>query len=283
MIDLHQHSIFSDGSDSINDLIKNNVKSDIQIMALTDHDTIDGCKKVLNSSTNYNISFIPGIEFSTQDKGESIHILAFGFDVDDPIIERLLKESIELRKKRVYERVSILERDFKIYLTKEEMELINKSNNPNKVLLANILIKKGYADNISDAIKKYLYHKMPESKLSTEYVLRNLDKSTAISSYAHGLGGVGEKRVEKDVFEERLKRFVNYGLKALECYYSLYNKTEQRYLEESSNKYSLLRSGGSDYHGSVKTVKIGELSSDGTVPDTKNFTILKAIKNIYKI
>ena len=134
-----------------------------------------------------------------------------------------------------------------------------------------------------DAIKKYLYHKMPESKLSTEYVLRNLDKSTAISSYAHGLGGVDEKRVEKDVFEERLKRFVNYGLKALECYYSLYNKTEQRYLEESSNKYSLLRSGGSDYHGSVKTVKIGELSSDGTVPDTKNFTILKAIKNIYKI
>lgn len=283
MIDLHQHSIFSDGTDSINDLIKNNVKSKIQIMALTDHDTIDGCKKVLNSSTTYNISFIPGIEFSTRDKGESIHILAYGFDLDDPIIERLLKESIELRKKRVYERVSILEKDFAIHLTKEEIELINKSNNPNKVLLANILIKRGYSDNISDAIKKYLYHKMPESKLSTEYILKNLNKSTAISSYAHGLGGVGEKRVDKDMFEERLKRFVSYGLKALECYYSLYNKSEQKYLEELSTKYSLLRSGGSDYHGSVKDVKINELSSDGTITDIKNFTILRAIKNIYKI
>lgn len=252
-------------------------------MALTDHDTIDGCKKVLNSSTTYNISFIPGIEFSTQDKGESIHILAYGFDLDDPIIERLLKESIELRKKRVYERVSILEKDFAIHLTKEEIELINKSNNPNKVLLANILIKRGYSDNISDAIKKYLYHKMPESKLSTEYILKNLNKSTAISSYAHGLGGVGEKRVDKDMFEERLKRFVSYGLKALECYYSLYNKSEQKYLEELSTKYSLLRSGGSDYHGSVKDVKINELSSDGTITDIKNFTILRAIKNIYKI
>lgn len=283
MIDLHQHSIFSDGTDSINDLIKNNVKSKIQIMALTDHDTIDGCKKVLNYSTTHNISFIPGIEFSTQDKGESIHILAYGFDLDDPIIERLLKESIELRKKRVYERVSILEKDFAIHLTKEEIELINKSNNPNKVLLANILIKRGYSDNISDAIKKYLYHKMPESKLSTEYILKNLNKSTAISSYAHGLGGVGEKRVDKDMFEERLKRFVSYGLKALECYYSLYNKSEQKYLEELSTKYSLLRSGGSDYHGSVKDVKINELSSDGTITDIKNFTILRAIKNIYKI
>ena len=283
MIDLHQHSQFSDGTDSINELIKNNVKSKIQIMALTDHDTIDGCKKILNTSSTYNISFIPGIEFSTQDKGESIHILAYGFDLDDPIIAKIIKESIELRKKRVNERVSFLEKDFGIHLAKEELELINKSNNPNKVLLAKILIKRGYTDNISDAIKKYLYHKLPESKLSTEYILRNLNKSTAISSYAHGLGGVGEKRVEKDIFEERLKRFVSYGLKALECYYSLYNKAEQQYLEKSSTKYSLLRSGGSDYHGSVKNVKISELSSDGTIADIKNFTILKAIKNIYKI
>ena len=128
-----------------------------------------------------------------------------------------------------------------------------------------------------------MYHKLPNKKLSTEEVIRAINQSSGIIVYAHPLGGVGEKRVEKNVFEARLNTFVKWGLQGIECYYSLYTPKEQEYLLSQAKRYKLLISGGSDYHGTVKDVKIGELRSDKANTRNSNLTVIKKVKNIYNI
>lgn len=280
MIDLHQHSTFSDGTDDVETLIRKNKDKGILIMSITDHDNINSAKYIKSLKNKYGIGYINGIEFSTDYDGNSVHILAYGYDTRDPIINDLVLVSRELRIERVQTRIRLLKEEFNIELGEENLKKINESKNPNKPMLGNMLIEMGYGDNLTQVIKKYLYHKLPSSKLSIEILLQKLKQSSAKSVYAHPLGGVGEKRVDRSTFEERLKYFKSLGLDGIECYYSLYNQEEQAYLVENAKKYNLFISGGSDYHGTNKTVQIGEVSNFGLIPQEKQFTILSEVQKI---
>lgn len=275
MVDLHQHTTFSDGTDNVEELIKKNKEKGIKIMSITDHDNIESTKVAKKIAHSFEMDFISGVEFSTDYNGESVHILCYDFNPEDKVIKDLIEQGIDLRHKRVKFRLDILESEFGIVLDEKLINQINNNPNPNKPMIANILKNLGYGENISEIIKKYLYHKMPNFKLKTIKTIQVLDTSSGLSVYAHPLGGVGEKRVERSEFEDRLKEFVKAGLKGLECYYSLYSKEEQEYLVGLANKHNLLISGGSDYHGLNKDVQIGELSNYGYHSQVKDLTILK--------
>ena len=284
MIDLHQHSTCSDGTDTVLKIIKNNKSAGIEIMALTDHDTIKGCRKIIKTYNNkFGMSFIPGIEFSTQYEGESVHLVCLGYDIDDKIINNLVKKAKQLRYKRIAKRIELLKSEFGIEFSPQTLAKIKRSPNASKPMLGKFLLDMGYGSSIGENIQKYMYHKLPSEKLSTEEVIKAVKQSSGKIVYAHPLGGVGEKRIDKKVFEKRLKEFIGYGLQGIECYYSLYTPEEQSYLLEKAKEYKLLVSGGSDYHGTVKTVKIGELRSDGSNTKNNNLTIIKKVKNIYNI
>lgn len=224
-----------------------------------------------------HIKYITGVEFSTSYNGESVHILCYGYDINDTVIHQLIDESISLRHKRIYFRLNKLKEEFGIELPTQIINQINNSPNPNKPMIANILKELGYGEDIGGIIKKYLYHKMPNYKLDSVKLIEKLANSTGISVYAHPLGGVGEKRVDKTIFEERLATFCAAGLKGIECFYSLYDKGEQEYLVRQANKFDLLISGGSDYHGKNKTVQIGELSNFGAIPSVDDITITRVL------
>lgn len=274
MVDLHQHTTFSDGTDSVANLIKKNKENGIKFMSITDHDNIESTKEANKIARELGVEYITGVEFSTDYNGESIHILCYNFDGDDKVVKSLIEQGINLRHKRVAFRLDNLKKEFGIKLDNNIVEQINNAPNPNKPMIANILKAIGYGNDISEIIKKYLYHKMPDFKLKTIEVVEKLKQSTGVSVYAHPLGGVGEKRVDRTEFEARLKDFVDAGLEGLECYYSLYSKEEQEYLVGMAKKYNLIISGGSDYHGTNKDVKIGELSNFGKYPQVKDLTIL---------
>lgn len=275
MIDFHQHSTFSDGTDNVEQLIKNNIDAGIKYMSITDHDNFNSAKYISEVlKNNININYTTGIEFSADYENDSTHILAYGFNLNNAAINNLVDEGTKLRKARVFDRITILEKEFNIKLTPQMLEQINNASHPGRPMIANFLIELGYGNNVHEVIQKYLYHKLPQNKLDAVYTLQQINTSSAISVWAHPLGGVGEKRIDKTVFEKRLQTFVNAGLKGLECYYSLYSTEEQEYLVELAKKHNLLISAGSDYHGTNKTVKIGELSNNGTKPQPKDVTIV---------
>lgn len=193
IIDLHQHSTLSDGTDTLEELIQKNVEKGLEIMAVTDHDTIKSAKLLLtNPHKKYGIKYVTGIEFSTEFENESIHLLGYGYSPCDEIMESLVEKSRQLRLNRIKKRIEILSSQFGIELTSAELEQINSSDNPNKPMLANILLKRGLGENITEIIKKYLYHKMPDDKLKTDEVIKTLAQHNIKTVYAHSLGGVGE-------------------------------------------------------------------------------------------
>lgn len=281
MIDLHQHSSRSDGTDNPSELLRKNIEAGVTVMALTDHDTDKGFCELSAYLKNDKIKIVKGVEFSTDDGDKSVHILALGIKENDPVITEMLVTSKALRIQRVLSRVDKLKEEFGITLPGEYLDKINASDNPNKPMLANMLISLGYGESINEVIAKYLYHKFPSAKLQSDAVVQKIACSSAVPVLAHGLGGVGEKRVPPAVFEDRVRRLKAVGLVGIECFYSLYDKAEQDYLCSVADKFGLLKSGGSDYHGTNKSVRIGELSSDGTAPSDDDFTVLSAIKNIF--
>lgn len=204
MIDLHQHSTFSDGTDNVKELIEKNKLAGIKYMSITDHDNIENVETAKTLSKEYGITYFSGVEFSTDYQGNSIHILCYGFDSNDKIIHQLINQSLELRHKRVEFRLHKLKEEFNIELDAKLINYINNHKNPNKPMIANVLKDLGYGNSIDEIIKKYLYHKMPDYKLKTVDVLQKLKNSSGISVYAHPLGGVGEKRVPNKVFIERV-------------------------------------------------------------------------------
>ena len=259
MVDFHMHSIYSDGTDDIITIL-NKVNS-LDYFSITDHDSIESARYIMNNGFN-RPNYVTGVELSTRDLGDSVHILFYNYDINNQALDEVIDEIDMIRMKRLKERLSYLEKDFNIKLKNEDLTYLYSLSNPTKPNIASILVKDGYATDVGVAIKKFLYHKLETKKLDSIYVLDKLKNEKGILVFAHPLGGIGESRIDKEKFIDRLARFKSHGLKGLECVYSLYDSDEQKFLIDNAKKNNLIISGGSDYHGLNKKVQIGELSSD---------------------
>ncbi|MCR5308321.1 MAG: PHP domain-containing protein [bacterium] len=259
MVDFHMHSIFSDGTDNIEELLLKT--KDLSYFSITDHDTIEAYEYIIKNGLD-KPNYIPGVELSTRDNGDSVHILFYNYDSNCNTLKEVIKEIDDNRKKRLEERINILKDNYDIKFEKEDLDYLYSLNNPTKPNIAKILVKNNYSISVDEAIKVFLYHKLTTKKVESEYVLDKLKNEKGILILAHPLGGIGEVRIDRDKFVDRLNRFINHGLKGLECIYSLYDKEEQDYLLNLAKENNLIISGGSDYHGKNKKVSIGELSKD---------------------
>ena len=259
MVDFHMHSIYSDGTDDIITIL--NKVNNLDYFSITDHDSIESARYIMKNGLD-RPNYVTGVELSTRDLGDSVHILFYNYDVDNKVLDEIIDEIDMIRMKRLKERLSYLEKDFNIKLKNEDLTYLYSLSNPTKPNIATILVKDGYASDVGVAIKKYLYHKLETKKLDSIYVLNKLKNEKGILVLAHPLGGIGEVRIDKEKFIDRLNRFKSHGLKGLECVYSLYNSEEQKFLIDNAKRNNLIISGGSDYHGLNKKVQIGELSCD---------------------
>lgn len=277
MVDLHTHSNFSDGSDSPEKLVEKAYKLGLKAVALTDHNTIDGLDQFLKAGEKYKgkMEVIPGIEFSTEADGKDFHILALYIDKShytdiESYLSVMIKNKIESNKDLVQ---SLKNAGYEIDYN--EIVKANKTENFNRVAIANALKEKGYADSVADAFEKYLHRKNgyyhPPEKLNTFNVIKFINSIGAISIWAHPL-----KAITTEEFEKYLPQAKEAGLIAVETMHSLYNKEQQKQVEALAKKYKLLPSGGSDYHGSNKdNVLLGTGTNNNVAISDKTLEILK--------
>ena len=275
MVDFHMHSIFSDGTDDIDSLL---VKTkDLEFFSITDHDSIDSANYIMNNGLN-TPNYVTGVELSTKDMGDSVHILFYNYKPDNKVLKEVIKEIDDVRIRRLEERLDILKNDFDIKFDKEDLDYLYSLDNPTKPNIASILIKNNYAVSVDEAIKIFLNHRLKSTKLESTYVLNKLKDEEGILVLAHSLGGIGEKRIDREKVVDRINRFMECGLKGLECIYSLYDNDEQQFLLDIARKNNLIISGGSDYHGKNKKVSIAELSKD----DNTNYKYINLMNYIKK-
>ena len=271
--DLHLHSNNSDGSASVSELVNTVVQSGINIFALTDHDTVEGLKEVVQLHIPKEFFFIKGVELTCKTRDIKCHILGYNINPECKELIDLIELGKKLRKQKLELRIAYLKNVWNINLTEEELQWLYSRKSVVKTHLANILVKRGLSDNNVNAMKKYLDDcKTGNTKFDGEIAIKVIKAAGGIPIWAHPLGGEGEVHLSKKDFLLKLKTMIECGIQGLECYYSRYTTCEADFLVKCANENNLLISGGSDWHGTNKTVKIGYLNTENIDIDSNKIS-----------
>lgn len=258
IIDLHTHTNYSDGDLSPNELIRLAIEKRVGILGITDHDTLDGIKQIDKTNSlivDSGIQIIDGVELSAKVSKGRMHILGYDIDINNVNIN---KEMEKIKDNSINSVLSIMEqikRDYGIVFGYSDIkELVNSNHNLGRPDLAKLCVKYGYASSIQDAFNKYLieaYNKTRSTSkgLSYQECIELILQSKGIPILAHPKS----LELSEKEFLILLKEMINSGLKGIEVYHSSHTEEEIKYYLEIANKYDLLISGGSDYHG--KTIK----------------------------
>jgi predicted metal-dependent phosphoesterase TrpH len=258
--DFHIHSKYSDGEYDVETIINKLNKSGITNFAITDHDNVES----VDYLRERNLNNISGVEMSSRYNNLNMHILGYYIDGDLDELKKLCNRVSELRKARLYEHVSKLEKEYNLQF--DELDLMNltkKYSTLGRPHIGKLLIKYGYASSMEEAFKKYLFnvHSSIFYRMDAKLVIDAIHKAGGIAILAH------PKKIEDKYnidIEDFLSDLVEIGIDGIEIYNSLhYNEDSKRY-KEIAIKYNLLISGGSDYHGpNVKpNVKLGYINNE---------------------
>lgn len=250
LIDLHTHTSYSDGQYTPDELIKLAIDRGIDTLAITDHDTVNGILTV-NKDDYKGIKIINGIELSAKvDKGQ-MHILGYGIDPENELLTTAL---LDIKDKNIEATLRIIEQVKKdhglIFGDDEIAELVNADHNIGRPDVALLCVKHGYVTSVSDAFKKYLidaYNKTRKDGKGIPYeeCIGLIRASGGIPVLAHPT----TLNLSKEELEQLLREMIMEGLKGIEVYHSNQSKKESEFYLSLAQKYHLLVSGGSDFHG----------------------------------
>lgn len=286
MIDLHMHTTCSDGTDSVERLIKNVIDAGVTYFSITDHDTAKACRKILKTQElkqmiqDANVTFVPGIEYSCIYQKRKVHILCYDIDPSSEVVRDFESKLKLLMKEKDVHRFKALE-DCGYILSAESMEFLNSRINIRTPDVANCLFNDGYFEDVEDAHAYLKTIKYPRDYLFDALeVIKTMADAGAKVVWAHSIYGLNQSHITFERVEEFVCEFKKYGLSGLECYYSLYNSEEIKELKKLAKKHGLYITCGSDYHGRNKKIKLLERSVDGTEVPENEIDIIKTFKNV---
>ena len=278
-IDLHLHTTASDGSDTPRELISLAKAAGLTVISVTDHDTLKGCLEAVSLPED-GIRVNTGIEFSCHHYGEvdfDCHVLGYGFDPESPELLSAIAHGREMRLAKLESRLDFLKSRFDISFDGEELDWLRSLNSVARPHLAGLIIKRGLADSVADAIDRYLKGDgFPDDRIDAAEAIRAISAAGGISVYAHPIGGERERRLTYSELVERVDALIPLGLGGLECYYSRYSEEDEKRLVTLAKSRGLLISAGSDYHGRNKTVELARLCAEGD-PAQVEASILSAL------
>jgi len=250
LVDLHMHSTASDGSHSPSELLSIADGIGLTAIALTDHDTLSGLPEFLNQSLEFpDLQAIPGIEVSVEYGGKEIHILGLFIDPDNSPLEEML---FEIRKNRNARNSIIIEKlqSMGFDITLQEVLDMAGGESVGRPIFAKILVNKGYFKEPQDVFDNCLKRGAPAycSRVlpSPELAIKKIKEAGGVAVWAHPLH---RAQADRSYLRKVLKEMVPYGLDAIEAYYSSFTPSQSRAVMEVAYEFSILISGGSDFHG----------------------------------
>jgi len=251
-VDLHLHTTASDGVMSPSEIVRYAKAKGLQAIAITDHDTIEGLEEGLSEGKRIDFEVIPGIEVSAEHSPGSMHLLGFFLDIHHPLLngrlEYLQKARAE-RNPRIVERLNRLG----IQITYEEVLKASGGGQVGRPHFAQVLIEKKYVRTFQEAFDRFLKKGAPayvdKLRFTTKEALHFINEAKGVAVLAHpntlNMNGYSE-------LENLLLRLIEEGLKGIEVYYPEHSPLEVARYKTLAERYSLLMTGGTDYHGIEK-------------------------------
>lgn len=269
MIDLHTHTNFSDGTDSLEELLQNAEKTKLEILSITDHDTTEGYKEIGKYRNIFSGIIIPGVELKAFYNGIPIEVLGYGVDYTKIKVNRdnVFDMQIDCLK-------DFKERARKLGLKFDENVEVSKTDSRRKYasfIFADELLKYKENEKILLSIgpmftqtefyrvhasnkKSIFYYDESKFGISIEQAIELIHNAGGLAFLAHPL----LYPYDKDKYEEIEYIMKNYNIDGLEVEYPTFTKEERQKLKEIANKYNKFMSGGTDYHANNKpTIKLG--------------------------
>lgn len=251
LIDLHTHSTASDGSLTPCALVQYAKRKGLSAIALTDHDTVAGLSEAIDAGVEFGIEVIPGIEITTIVDSCDVHIIGLYIDHKNSV---LLDNVEEMTKSRCNRNENIIIQLEKSGVDIHLEDILQYSDRTiTKGHIATILIKRGYARNLKEAIDKYM------SKGTLGYVRRQTPDPKTCIDIIHDAGGSAFlahinqiDRANAYHSIEVSKKVISAGIDGIETCYCEYDDFWEHESKCLAKDFKLLCSGGSDFHGSFK-------------------------------
>ncbi len=244
-VDLHMHSTASDGRYSPAELVSRGVAAKLAVMALTDHDTVDGFPAAQQAARGFpRLTVVPGVEISTDVPQGEVHLLGYYIDHDNGELQQKLVEMRASRLERAQGMLTKL-KELGMPLEWERVRQIAGSGAVGRPHVAQAMLEKGYISSIREAFTKYLGWGGPayveRKKLTPEEAVELVLRASGIPVLAHPYTVPG--------MEDLVASLCKKGLAGLEVYYAGYSTEQINGLLALADRYGLITTGGSDFHG----------------------------------
>ncbi|MET9931072.1 MULTISPECIES: PHP domain-containing protein [unclassified Streptomyces] len=260
-IDLHTHSTASDGTDSPAELVRNAAAAGLDVVALTDHDTTRGHAEAI-AALPEGLTLVTGAELSCRVDGIGLHLLAYLFDPEEPA---LLAERELVRDDRVPRARAMVDklRDLGVPVTWEQVARIAGDGSVGRPHVAEALVELGVVPDVSGAFTpEWLADggraHVGKHELDPVEAIRLVKAAGGVTVFAHPLA-VKRGRV---LPEAAIARLAEAGLDGVEVDHMDHDEATRARLRGLAKELGLLTTGSSDYHGSRKTCRLGEYTTD---------------------
>ena len=282
IIDLHTHSVMSDGSDKPLEIIKLASENNIKAIALTDHDSIEGNNDAESEAKKRNIDFLPGIEISAKyDEKRLVHILGLGIDMNNKKFLEVYNNIKKAREESVSNILKILKTkgiDISYNVLRERCikKYLDRYDVYNYFLTEKICTKpQEIWDKYLDPIPYG-----PDELMDVRKAIEIIREANGLSFLSHYNKKIGFSGYSNNEIEDKVAELINYGLDGLEEYYSDFTEENRVFAKNIIDKYNLLSSGGTDYHGKNRIdIELGKGYKNLDVPYEVFEKIKKTLEN----
>ena len=282
-IDLHSHTIFSDGTLTPAQLVAAAEENEVSILAVTDHDTLLGVQPTIDAARGKNLNIIPGVELSIDMDLRNhgyIHLLGLFIDHRNSNLKSRLQK---LRAARDQRNRIILKKLESLNICLSEEELIEEAGrgSAGRPHIAVLMQRKGYARSLKEAFETYLKQGAPayanREKLSFTEACTLIHQAGGLAILAHPVSMAIMDEME---LEHMLLKLRSLGLDGLEVYSSFHKKNFGDRLLVLAQVHHLLVSGGSDFHGDNKPdIQLGLGLGGLNIPVKVYDDLVKALQN----
>ncbi len=260
-VDLHLHTLHSDGSWSTAELVEAAIEKNLKIIAITDHDTVAGIEEA-RAIAGERIEIIAGIEINTVYQKDStrkdVHILGLFIDATHPALAAIIQRQQQARNRLVDDTVEKLN-SLGVPLTHDMVQEFAGQGSIGRPHLTRAIVKAGGAENINDAYSRFMERSSPEyiarHSIQPHEAIEAINASGGISSIAHP---GKDPEIEQIILELKKK-----GLRAIEVFHRSHNLKLIKHYMRFAAKNDMLITGGSDCHGpsdgypaSVGTIRV---------------------------
>src|SRR5258708_7645068 len=237
--DLHLHTQFSDGTFTPEELVLRAQNAGLACIALTDHDTVEGCERAAAACAAVKMEFITGAELADTE----VHIIGYFLDAQNQVLREKIAKFQAVRQNRIHEMVAALNQ-LGIPLKAETVFALANCKSPGRPHVARALVKENLIGNLDEAFERYLKKGrpawVPKTKMSALESVELIHQAGGLAVMAHP----GLNRTH-----EIIPDLVDAGLDGIECFHTKHSTAmAERYLE-IAEKYDLLVTGGFDLPG----------------------------------